>query len=72
LLPADFAGANTEVVVDVRGVTLQSQSHAIDALAVGSTVTLNVGARWVVAFSERVDDAHADVAPPAQVADRTT
>jgi iron(III) transport system ATP-binding protein len=69
---ADFAGAHTEVVVDVRGVTLQSQSHAIDALAVGSTVTLNVGARWVVAFSERVDDAHADVAPPAQVADRTT
>jgi ABC-type Fe3+/spermidine/putrescine transport system ATPase subunit len=69
---ADFAGAHTELVVEAGGVPLQSQAHAIDAVSVDSTVTLNVGAQWVVAFGERADDRPADAVSRAQVADRTT
>jgi len=49
---ADFAGAHTELTVDVGGVELRTQAHSFDAVSVGSPVTLTVGAQWVVALGE--------------------
>jgi iron(III) transport system ATP-binding protein len=69
---ADFAGAHTELVVDVEGVTLQSQAHAFDAVSVNSPVTLTVGAQWVVALGETADDASGAATPRPRVADPTT
>jgi ABC-type Fe3+/spermidine/putrescine transport system ATPase subunit len=68
---ADFAGAHTELVVDVNGVMLQSQAHAFDEVFVDSPVTLTVDAQWVVALGE-TDDVGAGVAPRPRVADRAT
>jgi hypothetical protein len=68
---ADFAGAHTELVVDVNGVMLQSQAHAFDEVFVDSPVTLTVDAQWVVALGE-TDDVGPGVAPRPRVADRAT
>ena len=49
---ADFAGAHTELTVEVEGIELRAQAHSFDAVSVGSPVTLTVGAQWVVALTE--------------------
>jgi ABC-type Fe3+/spermidine/putrescine transport system ATPase subunit len=49
---ADFAGAHTELTVDVDGVELRAQAHSFDAVSVGSPVTLTVGAQWVIALGD--------------------
>lgn len=59
---ADFAGAHTELTVDVGGVELRTQAHSFDAVSVGSPVTLTVGAQWVVALGE-----HATTSTPVPI-----
>lgn len=62
---ADFAGAHTELTVEVDGVEVRAQAHAFDAMSVGSPVTLTVGAQWVVALTERAAAPQAAATPDA-------
>ena len=57
-----FVGAHTDLAIRVRDVSLRAQVHSFDSVPVGSSVTLHVGAHWLVALAAQPVSAPAGIA----------